>query len=47
MVINNGDKIVRPVFISVTILMTVKLIYEMVINPSISETIYSVIFYAN
>jgi len=29
-VINNGDKIVRPVFISVTLIMTIKLIYEMV-----------------
>jgi uncharacterized membrane protein YfcA len=29
MVIKNGDKIVRPIFISVTLIMTCKLIYEM------------------
>lgn len=33
MVIKNGDKIVRPIFICVTLIMTCKLIYEMPYNP--------------
>tara|TARA_R110001583_G_scaffold42029_1_gene133599 strand:+ start:1173 stop:2021 length:849 start_codon:yes stop_codon:yes gene_type:complete len=32
MVIKNGDKIVRPIFITVTLIMTCKLIYEMPFN---------------
>jgi len=44
-VISNGDKIVRPVFISVTLIMTVKLIYEMALDSSLSETITTVMVY--
>ncbi|MDW6001835.1 TSUP family transporter [Vibrio mangrovi] len=35
-VISNGDRIVRPVFISVTLLMTCKLVYEQVSADSLS-----------
>ena len=38
MVMKNGDKIVRPVFISVTLIMTFKLIYETSIQNSLSAT---------
>lgn len=37
-VMKKGDKIVRPVFISVTLIMTFKLIYEMSFNNSLYET---------
>lgn len=47
MVINYGDKIVRPIFIGICLIMTIKLIYETTLDSSILETISVAIAYIN